>query len=192
MDLSYDAFLKRTSTANIPVSVNKPVTDLSYTSFKNEKSAESVKSLDLSYDSFLNRKTVVSTPEKVAEKPSLLSRLGTIIYDTAGSILFPTATPEELRNKQILKDTILGVPKSVFEVGKQIITSPIESAQTMVGSVARGISDSVTGIITNLFVPKQEQETVSGEVKNILDKYLGATPTNVLKKDLRLQEKLPR
>jgi len=107
-----------------------------------------------------------------------LKGVGGTLYNAVGSILVPTATPEELRNKNIMGNTLLGLPKAVYQTAKQVVTHPIQTAQSIVGGATRGISDELTGIITNLFVPKQYQEATSVEIKNIFDKYLGATPEN--------------
>ena len=105
-------------------------------------------------------------------------KVGNTLYDIGGGIIAPGITQEELRNPQILKDTVLGIPRAVAQTTKQAVTHPIQTAQSVVGGTARGVSDTITGIITNLFVPKEYQEQTSVEVKNILDKYLGATPEN--------------
>lgn len=100
------------------------------------------------------------------------------LYDITGGLVLPGSKPEDLRNPQLLKDTAEAiVPETLRTIGN-VVSHPIKSAQSAVGGAARGISDTVTGIITNLFVPKSEQAATSAEVKNILDKYLGATPDN--------------
>lgn len=100
------------------------------------------------------------------------------LYDIAGGLILPGSKPEDLRNPQFLKDTAEAiVPETLRTIGN-VVSHPIKSAQSAVGGATRGISDAVTGIITNLFVPKSEQAATSVEVKNILDKYLGSTPDN--------------
>lgn len=94
------------------------------------------------------------------------------LYDIAGGIVLPGATHDELRNPTLLKDTIFSLPKGAFDVAKDVVTHPIKSAQGAVGGAARGISDEVTNIITNLFVPDKDKSATAAQIKETLDKYL--------------------
>jgi hypothetical protein len=126
---------------------------------------------------------VATPPEK---KQGIFSKAGNAVYDIAGSLLVPTATPQELRNPTLLKDTVLGLPKAALDTANQIVSHPLDSTYAMIGGASRGVADTVTGILTNLFVPKADQEGTSAEVKKILDKYMGVQPDNTLSQGFQL------
>lgn len=108
--------------------------------------------------------------------------VGNYLYDTAGGIIAPGITHDELRDPTLLKDTATGIPKAIYKTGKQVVTHPIDSAQAAVGGAARGISDFVTNAIINLTPEKvlgTKRDNVKEAVKETLDKYLSP---DVLKK----------
>lgn len=99
-------------------------------------------------------------------------QVGNYLGDTAAQIVAPGITHDELRNPQIIKDTLTGIPTAIGQLTKQAATHPIDSAQTAVANAARGISDVITTGIINVFVPKADREGTKTEVNNILNKYL--------------------
>lgn len=110
-------------------------------------------------------------------KPSSLlggaKKVADYLYDTAGGIVAPGITHEELRDKQILKDTVLGIPKAIYEVGKQTVTHPVKTTIDFTSGAAKGLSEVITTGIINIFVPKQDREMTKLQVDETLEKYLG-------------------
>lgn len=96
------------------------------------------------------------------------------VYDMAGGIIAPGITHDELRNKQILKDTVTGLPKAVYNVTKQTVTHPLDTSVTAIRSATKGISDTITNGVINVFVPKQDREKTQAQVQETLKKYLGS------------------
>lgn len=107
-----------------------------------------------------------------------LKSAGDTLYNTGASIVLPGASQEETHDPEFLKTAAESAPEATYNLGKQVVTHPIQSAMSAVGGAARGISDSVTGIITNLFVPKNQQAATSAQIKYTLDKYLGESNPN--------------
>jgi hypothetical protein len=100
----------------------------------------------------------------------------TLLNDVGG---LAGISPDEIRDPTFLENAAEAVPSAIAKVATQAVEYPIKTAQDVVGGAARGISDSLTGIITNLFVPKNMQAATSAQVKQTLDKYLGESdPTD--------------
>lgn len=107
------------------------------------------------------------------------SYIGNKIIDAAGGLA--GATPAEVRNPQILKDTALGLPSSLISLDKQLYNDPVGSIAGAVGGATRGIADTVTNAIINLTptsVTGTDRDSLKSAVSDTLDKYLGATPQN--------------
>lgn len=96
------------------------------------------------------------------------------VYDMAGQLVAPGITHDELRNKQILKDTLTGLPKAAVQVGGQLLTHPLDSTVTAVRSATKGISDTITNGIINVFIPKADRAATQAQVQETLSKYLGS------------------
>lgn len=132
-------------------------------------------------------KALPSTAVQVAKNvPSAAKQIGNYAYDTVGSVALPGATHDELRNPTLIKDTVLGLPAAAGRLGKQIVTHPIESAQSAIGNAARGVADTTTDALINNFVPKTEREATRAETQGRLGKYLGATPETSLSEGFRM------
>lgn len=137
---------------------------------KNQQKSDDL--FDLQGQGIEDQKTADSLNTKTNLAKETVKGVGNNLYDIAGRIALPGATHDELRDKTTLKDTVLGLGDSYSNTLKQVITHPIKTAQSVLGGTARGISDEVTGILTNLFVPKKDQQAKSAQIKETLDKYL--------------------
>ena len=108
--------------------------------------------------------------------------IGNKIIDTTGGLL--GASPSEIRNPQVLKDTAMGLPKAALNVATQAVTHPIQSLADVGLGTARGISDTVTNAIINL-TPESalgtSRDNVKAAVSQTLDKYLNITPPSAIK-----------
>lgn len=105
-------------------------------------------------------------------------KVGNTLYDSAGQIIAPGITHDELRNPQILKDTVTGIPLAIYKVGKQIITHPIDTSADAITSAAKGISETITNGIINVAVPKADRQATKDQVQQTLDKYLRVDTTD--------------
>lgn len=99
--------------------------------------------------------------------------IGNDLYDKAGQIVAPGITHEELRDPQILKDTVEGLIPAAGKIIKQTAEHPIQTTTTAVRSAAKGISDTITDGIINVTVPKEDREATKAQVQATLSKYLG-------------------
>ncbi len=99
--------------------------------------------------------------------------VGDYLYNQTGQILAPGITPEELRDKQILKDTLLGLPRAAGKIIKQTVSHPLDTAVDVVSGAAKGISDVISNAVINIFVPKADREFTRLQVEETLMKYLG-------------------
>ena len=142
----------------------------------------------------LNPKNVLNEPApqvsvlKETFKPGNLLQatkdIGNYVYDTAGNLIAPGITHEELRNPQILKDTALGIPKAAYQVAKQAITHPLETSADIITSTIHGLSNTITNGIINVSVPKEDREATKAQVEQTLNKYLRVDTTNPVRQGI--------
>lgn len=124
---------------------------------------------------------LVSKPavqQTIKNIPAAAKTVATKTYDIAASTFLPTATQEEIRSPSFLFDTLKATPGAVYDTAKKAVVHPIDSAQGLVGGIARGISNSVTDMIINNVVPSKDREGTRSVVQETLNKYL-TPPDNI-------------
>jgi len=120
-----------------------------------------------------------SVSDVIKGLPAAAKKVGGEIYNTIGGVLIPGATPEELRSPSFLGQVIKGLPSATKETAKQL-SRPEGVGEAVLGA-ARGVSDSITDIIINNFVSKEDREGTRTEVQRILDKYIAPVEGDIMK-----------